>query len=194
MSSSCEMDAEDAVGELEHAHAVDARSDATFVLAAVQRDGALLKCVSEALRAEREVVLAAVRSSGASLRYASEALRGDRGVVLAAVATNDPFGQALGFASPALRADREIVAAAVAHCGMSLGHAAAPLRGDAELALCAVGQAGSKAAALVPDHVLRRDPALQTVLREVLSREAAERHSASGGAENGECFGGAEDY
>ncbi|GBR75752.1 hypothetical protein NO2_0395 [Candidatus Termititenax persephonae] len=95
----------------------------------------LVSSLSPELLDDKEVVLAAVNRNGIVLRYASETLRGDREVVLAAVNKN---GYALEYASETLRGDREIVLAAVNRNGTVLQYASETLRGDKELALLAI--------------------------------------------------------
>mmetsp|Transcript_42249 Transcript_42249/g.76581 ORF Transcript_42249/g.76581 Transcript_42249/m.76581 type:complete len:211 (-) Transcript_42249:33-665(-) len=86
------------------------QGDRAVVLAAVSRDGQLLRFASRRLRDDYEVVLRAVTQSGIALQYASDDLKNNREVVLAAV-QQEP--SALRFASTNLAleliADEEFV-------------------------------------------------------------------------------------
>ena len=75
-----------------------------YTLAAVERDGRVLRHASAELRADKEVVLAAVQKNGLALEHASRRLRADREVVLTAVEQND---RALKFAPLRIRKLRE---------------------------------------------------------------------------------------
>eukprot|EP00930_Biecheleria_cincta_P022862 TRINITY_DN16606_c0_g2_i1.p1 TRINITY_DN16606_c0_g2~~TRINITY_DN16606_c0_g2_i1.p1 ORF type:complete len:578 (-),score=78.76 TRINITY_DN16606_c0_g2_i1:9-1598(-) len=75
---------------------------------------------SEDLQADKEGVLAAVRKDGMMLRYANSGLQDDREVALAAVKQN---GRALRYASKRRRADMEIVDAAFANTEEAFAYA-----------------------------------------------------------------------
>ena len=83
----------------------------TQLLAAVRRNGLLLRGASGSQNDDREVVLAACTQNGRALEYASDALKDDREVVLAAC---NQDAEALMFASAALKDDREVVMVAAA--------------------------------------------------------------------------------
>ena len=73
---------------------INEKSTKAEVLAAVGRDGLLLRYASDALKADRDVVLAAVSQNGEALYYASDALKADRDFMLEA-GQRDPW--VLGF-------------------------------------------------------------------------------------------------
>jgi hypothetical protein len=106
------------------------RNDRDIVLAAVQQNGRALEFASAALQNDREIVLAAVQRDGYALRDASAALQNDRDIVMAAVQQN---GYALRDASTALKNDREVVLAAVQQMGYTLDFASEALQSDPEL-------------------------------------------------------------
>jgi len=78
------------------------------ILKAVNREGAVLEFVSEAMRGDKDVCLAAVASSGAVLEFVSEAMRGDKDVCLAAMAGSGSEA-ALPFMSDAMQENKDIL-------------------------------------------------------------------------------------
>lgn len=112
-----------------HVHEYD------VVLAAVRKNGMLLRYASLALRNDPEVVLAAVQKDSSALMYASPQLRNDREVVLAAVQN---YGSALHHASKRLQNNKHIAMAAVQTCGWALSYVSAKLQSDREVVMEAI--------------------------------------------------------
>mmetsp|Transcript_112771 Transcript_112771/g.224301 ORF Transcript_112771/g.224301 Transcript_112771/m.224301 type:complete len:539 (-) Transcript_112771:60-1676(-) len=111
------------------------KSNRSFVLQAVNKNGGVLEHVASHLRADREVVLAAVQQDGSALCFAHPSFRSDREVVLAAVQSH---GEMLAFASKQLKSDWEVVLSAVRNCGHAFEHADHSLRMDRGFVLQAV--------------------------------------------------------
>ena len=101
----------------------------------VQKNGRVLRYLSDALRADRDIVLAAVRNYGRALEYASDVLRAETDVVRAAV-QND--GQALKYAADELRADMNVVLAALQRDKSTLQFASEELCAEAPVVLAAI--------------------------------------------------------
>ena len=136
------------------------QGDRDVVLAAVRKQGDVLRAASDALKHDKEVVLVAVKHSkeghalwcsafhndrkvvmasvtscGTSLQWASHSLRDDKEVVMTAVMNN---GKALQWASDELRDDKDVVMAAVTNYGDALQWTYRRLKSDREVALAAV--------------------------------------------------------
>ncbi|KAJ8611471.1 hypothetical protein CTAYLR_005153 [Chrysophaeum taylorii] len=147
------------------------------LLAAVQRDGALLRLASEFLKNDRDIVSAAVSHCGAALEHASENLRNDKTIVLIAV---EQDGWAFLYASDDLKLDADVALAAIRHHGWALEHTDlkhnlifvlaavqqnasaiqyAPLKNEKNFAVAAV-QRNSRAIDFLPDH-LKQDPEIR---------------------------------
>lgn len=106
------------------------RSDFTYMLQAVRRDGTALQYASEELSRDRSLVLEAVRRNGHALAFAAPELKRDRGLVIEAVKSS---GLALQFAADELRADRECVLEAIRESGWAMQFASPELQQDEEL-------------------------------------------------------------
>ena len=104
--------------------------DKHFVLAAVARDGLLLRFATAALRSNKEIVMAAVAQHGAALQFSRLRQNADKKVVLCAVKRT---GVALEFAAPALQNDKEVALAAVSQDGFALRFVSDALQTDPEL-------------------------------------------------------------
>mmetsp|Transcript_62618 Transcript_62618/g.123765 ORF Transcript_62618/g.123765 Transcript_62618/m.123765 type:complete len:513 (+) Transcript_62618:55-1593(+) len=115
------------------------QKDRAFLLAAVWKDGKVLKHASASSRADREIVLRAVENSGESLQWASPALRADRQVVRTALKTS---ADAFEFAAKHLKCDREFVLEAVQIKGRVLQYVDASLHSDPDVVIAAVTNAG----------------------------------------------------
>lgn len=112
-------------------------ADRSFVLAAVQENGAILYHASQELRDDRDVVMCALRENGMAIHFASSRLRADREAVMLAVCQN---GMALEFVDPELRCDKEVVEAAVKDNGEAIHFVSHEQRFDQPLALAAVAR------------------------------------------------------
>ena len=92
-------------------------ADKVHVLAAVARDGMLLRFATATLRAHKDIVMAAVEENGGALQYTRMRQNADKRVVIAAVASN---GLALEHATAVLQDDKEVAMVAVAADGLAL--------------------------------------------------------------------------
>jgi len=72
----------------------------------LEKDGMLLRNVTDSLKKNKNIVLLAVKSRGAALVYADDSLKNDKDVVIAAVNEN---GWALSCADDELKSDQDIV-------------------------------------------------------------------------------------
>jgi len=130
----------------------EVRADREVVLAALQRNGHVLRYASEELRRDREVVAEAIKQDGCSLQWALKELRADRDLALEAVKHN---GLALGHTANSLRGDKELVGAAVIQNFGALKFAAATLRADRDFILQVVRRNGK--ALRFADEALKDD-------------------------------------
>mmetsp|Transcript_131050 Transcript_131050/g.252452 ORF Transcript_131050/g.252452 Transcript_131050/m.252452 type:complete len:700 (-) Transcript_131050:49-2148(-) len=128
------------------------QSNLEFIMEAVQLQGEALEYASKELQATLEVVTAAVQQNGDALRHAAPFLRSERSVVLAAVEKN---GIALRFAPDDLKADHEVALAAVETCGMALQHVHPDMASLHDVAITALRQDSRACKFLVP--ALRQD-------------------------------------
>ena len=133
----------------------DSMNNKADVLAAVTKNGSLLRYVSDTLKNDKEVVLAAVTNDGYALEFASETLRNDRDVVLVAV---KKYGSLLRFASPTLKGDKGVVLAAVTNYGWALEIASQELQNDRDIVLPIVIKNGSLLRYV--SHTLKGDKAV----------------------------------
>jgi predicted methyltransferase len=109
------------------------------VLAAVQKDGWVLVYASKELQNNEKVVLAAVQQSGWALKYASKEMQNNEKIVLAAV---QQYGWALEFASKEMQNNEKVVLAAVQQYGWALEFASKEMQNNEKIVLAAVQRYG----------------------------------------------------
>ena len=90
---------------------LELKQDKSVVLAAVERNGTVLKLAPAKFKQDKDVVLAAVTHNGLALQHAAETLRNSKDVVLAAVRQTK---WALESASDELQKDKDVLFSAAA--------------------------------------------------------------------------------
>jgi len=97
------------------------KADRQIALAAVLKDGALVRYLDDALKQDRVVVLAAVQQDAVSMRFVGHYFKGDREIVLAALHEERCF--TLADADESLQCHRSFVLQAVKCNGRQLKYA-----------------------------------------------------------------------
>jgi len=127
----CDIDEDLAAGEQDYI--ITDKADAFRAIDEEMMESAL-DCLSDELKADREFIMAAVQKRGAVLMHAASELIADKEVVIAAV-SND--GHALEYASDDLQADKEVVLAAaksdVDYSHLILDHVSVELKTDKDV-------------------------------------------------------------
>lgn len=133
-----------------------------FISEAVRLQGAALEYASKELQSMPEVARLAVQEDGCALRHASSSVRNDRSVVLDAV---EKHGTALRFASDALQADLEVALAAVERDGMALQHVHPDVASRRDVTILALQQDKRAAKFVAPE--LRHDDSFLSTLEDL---------------------------
>ena len=105
------------------------------IICEVNRDGMILKDVSDEFKNDIYIVLQAIKQNIKALQYASDDLKNYKKFILNAIRTN---GLVLEFVIDKFKNDRDIVSAAVEQNGHALQYASDDLQHDVEINLLAV--------------------------------------------------------
>lgn len=115
--------------------------DEKLIVAALKKNGLLLKNLPEKYSTQKQYALLAVQSMPTSLKYVSNNLKDDKDVVLAAINTEDSEG-VLEYASSRLRDDYDLVYKAVSVDALNLEFASDRLRDDKTIVMAALKKFG----------------------------------------------------
>lgn len=117
------------------------RSDKEVALAAVKKNGQMLRYTSANLRRDPEVALEAIKQTPDAFNHVDVSLKSNRDFVIEAIKTSPTLFQ--GGIDRKLRSDKEVVLAAVKANGYLVMHADEALLTDREIASTAVSNNGN---------------------------------------------------